>query len=220
MDAEFWHARWDANQIGFHQSETNKLLMKHWPTVCPDAGREVFVPLCGKSLDMLWLADRGHGVVGVELSPVAARAFFLEHNIQASSRAEGHFEVLSGNGIEIWVGDFFSFPAERLRQTVAAFDRASLIALPGHMRAAYARQMSDLLPADAKTMLLTIAYDESEMEGPPFSVSDDEVHRLFGGMRDVSHVETRDALAGSRNLQERGVSALTTSVFVIGDRLP
>lgn len=219
MDADFWHDRWRQGLIGFHQPEPNKLLKKHWTSICPQTTATVFVPLCGKSHDMTWLAGRGHSVVGVELSEIAARDYFAERGLVPEAREDGSFTILTAGGVEIWVGDIFAFPANRLAHAAAAFDRASLIALPADMRADYARQMSHLMPADAPTLLLTIAYDQNEMQGPPFSVTDHEVFSLYRAYRTVTHLETRDALAGSKNLQERGVTALTTSVFVIGAKL-
>lgn len=218
MDADFWHERWQQGRIGFHQPEPNKLLQKHWNAICPQTTAEVFVPLCGKSHDMTWLAGRGHHVIGVELSEIAARDYFAERGITPELRRHDPFDVLTAGGVEIWVGDIFAFPHARLENTKAAYDRASLIALPPGMRRAYAEQMSELMSAVAPTLLLTITYDQSEIDGPPFSVSDEEVRDLYGALRDVTHLETRDALAGSKNLQERGVTALTSSVFVIGAR--
>jgi len=221
MDADFWHERWREHNIGFHQPETNKLLMKHWPSVCPDETASVFVPLCGKSLDMIWLAQRGHTVIGVELSDIAVAEFFSENGLEARSRREGAFDVstasvATGGSVELWCGDVFAFPKARLSGVKAAFDRASLIALPADMRKRYAAHLSALLPHDAVTLLLTIDYDQSQMDGPPFAVPDTEVVTLFAGLRKVEHLETRDALAGSKNLQDRGLDALTTSAFVIG----
>jgi thiopurine S-methyltransferase len=216
---DMWHDRWRSERIGFHQPEPNKLLMKHWPSICPDGNATVFVPLCGKSHDMTWLAEQGHAVIGVELSEIAARDYFKERGITAEVRSEGAFEVYSGGGVEIWVGDFFALPPAVLTNVRAAFDRASLIALPEDIRTAYARQMHELMPASARTLLLTITYDPSEMEGPPFSVPDEEVARLYGGLRKVTRLETRDASAGSRNLQDRGATQIMTSVFDIGAAL-
>lgn len=215
MDADFWRSRWENNQIGFHQSETNKLLMKHWPSVCPDTSAKVFVPLCGKSLDMVWLSDRGHEVLGVELCELAVDSFFAEHGTEPHTEQYEDFIIKSSGRIKIWCGDFFSMKPEHLARVSAVYDRASLIALPPSMRRAYSEYMSRVLPWGATTLLQTITYDQSEMSGPPFSVSDEEVQNLYGSLQDVLHLETRDALAGNPTLQERGITALTTSVYRI-----
>ncbi|MCH9806192.1 MAG: thiopurine S-methyltransferase [Alphaproteobacteria bacterium] len=221
MDPEFWHERWQNNQIGFHQDDTNKLLMKHWPRLSPDdtAQGEVFLPLCGKTNDIDWLCYQGgeHHVIGVELSPLAIRQFFewRGHNLPSPER-RGNFDVYLHGRWEFWCGDFFEFPKERLKNTKLCYDRAALIALPTQMRQRYAQKMCEILPEDAQTLLLTITYNPGEMDGPPFSVPDHEVQALFGPHRSVEHLESRDGLKGAEKLRERGLTALTTSVFQIG----
>lgn len=215
MNPEFWHSRWRENQIGFHQSETNKLLMKYWPDICPDAGVQVFVPLCGKSLDMLWLADRGHGVLGVELSEVAVHSFFEENRTVPETGQVDGFTVKSVGRVALWCGDFFNLEPAHLAGIGAVYDRASLIALPPEMRRSYASQMARIVPPGVPTLLLTVTYDESEIDGPPFSVGDDEVRELYGEHGEVTHLDTRDALKSSPGLQERGLKALTTSAYRI-----
>ncbi|MGF1649021.1 MAG: thiopurine S-methyltransferase [Hyphomicrobiaceae bacterium] len=219
IEHEFWHERWRAGHIGFHDLSVNKLLMKHWPRVCPDPTAGVFVPLCGKSLDMVWLAERGHAVIGVELSDIAIRDFFSERDLTPDVVREGAFEVWRGGPFELWCGDFFELPHRVTARVAAAYDRASLIALPTDLRPRYAAHMAEIAPRDATTLLQTIAYDQAEMEGPPFSVSPDEVERLYAGLRKVQHLETRDALEGSKNLQARGLTALTTTISLIGPRV-
>lgn len=222
MDPEFWQTRWQENKIGFHQEEVNKLLMKYWPVVRKELSRpsDVFVPLCGKSHDMIWLAAQPEhsGVIGVELSPLAIRQFFqTEFGSVPAPHRQGAHDVYRHQDCELWCGDFFAFPKDRLENARLAYDRAALIALPADMRKDYAARLSAMLPRDARMLLLTISYDESEMDGPPFSVSDDEVHRLFGSSRYVERLETRDGLTGAKNLQDRGLTALTTSVFLIAE---
>lgn len=223
MDEAFWHRRWQRGEIRFHQREVNKLLMKHWPSVAPDPAAAVFVPLAGKSHDMTWLAERGHRVIGVELSNIAVEEFFAEQGLRPERRQEGAFEVSSariGAGwVELWCGDFFAMPREALAGVTAAYDRASLIALPPEMRGRYAAKMVELLAAHARTLLLTFCYDQSQMAGPPFSVADDEVARLYGGSLAVEHRETRDILSANPDFIAEGLTALTIGVFVLGPAL-
>ncbi len=216
MDAEFWHERWREGRIRFHQGQPNGLMLKHWPQLVAQPAGDVFVPLCGKSLDMTWLAQRGHHVIGVELSDIAVRDYFQEHGLTPDVRREGDFEVLSAGRVELWCGDYFAFPKERLVNVVAAYDRASLFALPPELRRRYADTFMDLMPPTARTLLMTFAYDQSEMSGPPFAVHDNEVFDLYGNRLAVNLLETRDALAGAGDLQDRGLSALTVSVFALG----
>ena len=234
MEAEFWHERWQDGRIGFHQADVNALLRAHWPTLAPLRGatNEVFVPLCGKSLDMVWLASPeggAHHVIGVELSDIAARAFFEEQGLAYSEisaaacytiQRQGQFDIYRHGRYEIWCGDFFAFPTERLAGTRLAYDRASLIALPPDMRQWYARKLTQSLPAEARTLLLTLTYGDGELQGPPFSVSDAEVNALFGPDRVVTLLETQGTTAGGGDPRSRSGVTATTSAFVIGPATP
>ena len=218
QDTEIWHERWRENRIGFHQGDVNKLLMKHWPALVPETSSTVFVPLCGKSLDMRWLAERGHPVLGVELSEIAVTAFFEENGMTFETSSNGRFEVFRSGAIELWCGDFFALTADDLRNCKAAYDRASLIALPPDLRRRYAAHMAEILDGGTTTLLFTIDYDPAEIKPPPFAVPDAEVAELYRDWADVLHLETRDAMRGSENLTERGLKAVTTSAFAITTR--
>src|SRR5271168_4030892 len=99
VQPEFWHDRWRTGQIGFHQSAVDRHLAAHWPTLELAAASPVFVPLCGKSLDLLWLRDRGHAVLGVELSAVAVESFCMENAVPARRRLLGEFDVYEAEGL-------------------------------------------------------------------------------------------------------------------------
>lgn len=179
MKHEFWLERWEQNQIGFHQAEINRYLTGHWADLGLPAGTSVFVPLCGKSLDMLWLREQGYSVVGVELSEKAVSAFFEENNIEAEVCQGDRFRIYQAEGLRLLVGDFFALTAEDLGEVRAVYDRASLIALPPPLRRDYANHLAELLPAGVHILLVTMEYAEGDLEGPPFSVSEEEVHSLF-----------------------------------------
>lgn len=180
MKAEFWKERWEQDQLGWHQSEANAQLVREWPELGIDEGAPVFVPLCGKSLDMRWLRERGHPVVGCELSPIACRDFFAEAALSVEPAGDGRFERYEAGGYRLLCGDFFDLEAADLEGVAGVFDRGSLIALPPEMRARYAAHMADILPATVRILLLTVEYDQSVVNGPPHSVPGDELERLFG----------------------------------------
>lgn len=181
MKHEFWLERWEQDQIGFHQSEINRYLTDHWAELGLASDARVFVPLCGKSLDMLWLRQQGHAVLGNELSIKAVKAFFSENHLQATIIEAPRFTRYAAEGLEILAGDFFALTPSDLGEVRAVFDRAALIALPPAMRQEYARHMSSLLAPGALVLLVTMEYPPGALEGPPFSVPDEEVHALFGG---------------------------------------
>lgn len=180
MDHEFWRERWRLNQIGFHQAQFNERLVRYWSTLELPAGGRVFVPLCGKSRDMAWLAGEGHPVSGVELAPQAIKAFFNESSAPYTDRQEGAFTAYEGAGLRIYCGDFFELTSRELDGTVGVFDRGALVALPREMRRRYVEHLLSILPPHTEILLLTIEYDQNLISGPPFSVQSDEVEALFG----------------------------------------
>ena len=150
------------------------------------AGR-VFVPLCGKSLDMAWLAEIGHDVIGVELSPLAIQDFFTERGVHPAAARTGGFLRLRADGITLLAGDFFELDADQVQPVAAVYDRGALIALPEEMRKLYANRLPELAPVPI--LLITVVYDQSQMPGPPFSVSPSEVRRLYEDRYDISVLE-------------------------------
>jgi len=211
MDPQHWHDRWTNNQIGFHQEEVNAHLSEFWPAAM-QVGGKVFAPLCGKSVDLLWLRDQGYQVVGIELSPIAVRDFFGENQLSASQHDSGGLECWSTDGIEIYVGDFFDLNTEHLHGVTAVFDRASLIALPPEMRKNYAQHIQSLCVAQ-ETFLITLEYPQDQMQGPPFSVPADEVENLYANQYDIQVLKRFDALAENQNFIKRGVTQLYETVY-------
>lgn len=208
MEADFWHQRWREQRIGFHQPGVNEWLEEYWAQLGLPAGSRVFVPLCGKSLDMLWLAKQGHEVLGVELSPLALSAFCEENGLQAQRQEEERFVRHYTRSIHLLEGDFFHLRPEDLEGVEAAWDRAALVALPGSMRGEYVQQMAHLLAPGTQVLLITMEYPEGEMEGPPFSVSAEEVRARFGRDFSVELLHGLDMLAHNPSLRERGLSRL------------
>ncbi|AOV17749.1 thiopurine S-methyltransferase [Acidihalobacter aeolianus] len=218
MQSEFWLERWRNQQIGFHQERINPHLEAHWPALDAKAGTRVFVPLCGKSRDMLWLAAQGYRVTGIELSPLAVEAFFAESDLAPTRRHQGIFEVCSAGEIEIFCGDFFALSAEDLAGVTAVYDRASLVALPPDMRQRYAAHMAHLLPPDVQILLVTFDYSQDEMSGPPFAVSEDEVHGLYDDTFAIRKLADLDALAENARFRQAGLTRLRERVFVLHRR--
>jgi len=215
MQPDFWHERWQRNQIGFHQPEINPHLQGFWDQLGAAPGSRVFVPLCGKSSDMLWLRDQGFEVVGVEISPLAVRDFFRENDLQADVATQGKFELWEAGGIRIYCGDFFDLGPAHLDGVRTVYDRASLVALPPAMRRDYARHMVRLLAPHSRALLVTFEYAQEEMQGPPFSVQEPEVRALYGGSCTIELVHDADILEQESRFRERGMSALQEKVYLL-----
>ena len=180
MDQEFWLSRWREKNLGWHREDINPLIVQYWPSLGLAHGSKVFLPLCGKTLDMGYLASLGHQVLGCELSGIAAREFFEDANLAFEQRQEGGFVRYAGDGISILQGDVFSLDAHLLAGTLGVFDRGALIALPPEVRKEYAAHLTSVLPGLARLLLVTLEYDQSLTSGPPFSVPEAEVRATFG----------------------------------------
>ena len=212
MNPDFWHQRWHDNQIGFHQAAPTPLLLKHWPSLGVPAGAKVFVPLAGKSLDMLWFASQGHRVLGVELSKLAVEQFFAEHGLQPDIETTRYGTHYRAGDIEIINGDAFGLDEVALRDCAAVFDRAALIALPPDLRMRYASELYAKLPTGCRGLLITLEYPQAERDGPPFSVPEGEVRASFGRDWDIDLLDRRPIPPDHPGFVS-GVSKLDTAVY-------
>lgn len=206
MEAEFWQQRWRTGQVGFHQSDVDRNLRRHWPSLGVAPPGRVFVPLCGKSLDLKWLLDRGHDVVGIELSTIAVQAFCMENGIPARRRVLADFDVYEAPHITLLCGDFFKLTEEILGAVAAVYDRAALIAWAPELRAPYVRHLSALTRSATHTLLVTVEYPQDQMPGPPFSVDAAEVEQLYARDYSIRELSREDVLANEARMQSRGVT--------------
>ena len=218
MNPDFWHDRWHEGRIGFHQETVTPWLPKLWPTLALPAGSRVFVPLAGKSLDLLWLRAQGHRVLGVELSRLAVEQFFSEHGLTPTTRESRHGTHYAHDGIELICGDAFALDAEALADCEAVFDRAALIALPPALRQRYVAELYALLPSGCRGLLVTLEYPQDQKAGPPFSVDETEVRALYERDWTVSVLERADILATQPGFVEEGVTALATVAYRLDRR--
>jgi thiopurine S-methyltransferase len=219
MQADYWHSKWSENQIGFHQDTINKRLQAFWPSLELAQGAPVFVPLCGKSLDMLWLHRQGHPVLGIELSEKAVKSFFTDNGLPCTKSSQDGLQFFTGkdqaSGIELIAGDFFDLTPEHLVRCKAYYDRASMIAMGPAMRADYARHLARIMAPDSKGLLLTIEYDQSRMQGPPFSVTDDNVRKLLQDIFSISELAHYSGPERLGNLAKRGLETLDERVYLL-----
>lgn len=213
MEPDFWQQRWQEGRIGFHRDEVMPLLTRYWPALAPPPGSQIFVPLAGKSLDMLWLAAQGYRVLGVELSPLAVDQFFAENGLRPEIHRSPYGVHHRAGAIELICGDAFALDEAALAGCAGVYDRAALIALPPALRQRYAGQLYARLPAGCSGLLITLEYPQAEKSGPPFSVDESEVHGLYDQHWQVERLERRDILADEPSFAAEGVTALSTTVY-------
>lgn len=218
MEHEVWRERWETGRTAWHQADVHPVLAERWGTLGLPADATVFVPLCGASIDMVWLAERGHHVVGSELSEIAIRKFFEHVGLDPEARSVGELTRFAAGPYELWCGDHFELTADALAGAAAVYDRASLVALPPETRRRYAAHLAEVLAPGAVSFLLTFVYDQAEMDGPPFSVPATEVDELFGAAFDVARHVDDEVADRNADLVARGLSGVSEELHVLRRR--
>lgn len=195
MDASFWHERWAANQTAFHLGEANPLLVKYFKGLSLAAGARVFLPLCGKTLDIPWLLSNGYRVAGAELSKIAIAQLFSDLGVEPEVTRVGEIDHYSAKDIDIFGGDIFDLSSGMLGPVDATYDRAALVALPQQMRGRYSSHLTRITNKSPQ-LLVCYEYDQSVMDGPPFSISDDEVSQHYGNFYNLTLMERAQVPGG------------------------
>lgn len=214
MEQEFWQGLWENNEIGFNQAQPNDFLKKYFNLLHLKRGDKIFVPLCGKSIDMIWLMEEGYKVVGIELSSIACEAFFDENHLSFTIAEEDGFIIFRSQHITLLAGDFFQLSHEILGKIDAVYDRAALIALPQDLRQLYAEHLIQLLQLSTPIFLITMLYNQNEMNGPPFSVEQDEINLLYENfnIRQLASVEVNST---PTHLKARGLTNVMEQVYCL-----
>lgn len=210
-----WIKRWEKGETGWHQASVNTKLVDFLDCLEQDSNPCVFVPLCGKSLDMLYLLEQGFHVVGVELSKLAVEAFFAENNISYSVIKQGNFQRYCAHKIDIYCGDFFDLEASHLQAVNGVYDRASLIALPIDLRAKYVKHLYSIITSDCKILLLTLNYPQAQMSGPPYALDQAEVKTLFTKRFDCEQLQCFNDIQNEPKFQRAGVDYVEKATYCL-----
>lgn len=218
MDTDFWRQRWEQQQIGFHQPEVNHYLKTYMSRLDLQSGAHVFVPLSGKSVDLLWLQHQGYRPSGVEISEIAVKDFFTDNALDAESRQQADFVCWQYENLQILCGDFFRLDPSTIGQIDAVFDRAALIALPPSMRPDYVRHVKTLVSAHSKMLIVTLSYDQSEMDGPPFSVEEGEIADLYAKEYEIEPLCSEEIIQDNPQFRDKGLSRLTERAYLLKPR--
>lgn len=213
MDAQFWHQRWEKQQIGFHLDEVNPLLVEFEQRCFKPA--PIFVPLCGKSRDMYYLAQKDYSVTGIELSERALRDFQDESASALEEQQTDGFLQFCGHKLHLYCGDFFRLTPVELGSVHQVYDRAALIALPPQMRPSYVEHLLTIMPRPLSIMLITLSYPQSQMKGPPFSVPDEEVRSLFRSANQIEQLHYTSILEKEERFRQKGLTELFEAVYHI-----
>lgn len=184
MKHDFWHQKWEKNEIGFHLHEANPLLIKNFSTLNLKQNARIFLPLCGKTMDIAWLLSQGYRVAGAELSAIAIEDLFNNLHLTPSIKNIGSITHYSATNIDMFVGDIFNVTPAMLGNVDAVYDRAALVALPEEMRKQYSAHLM-ALTSKAAQLLICFEYDQSLHDGPPFSICANTVKQHYQSTYDL-----------------------------------
>ena len=213
MDTGFWQRRWQRREIGFHKDEVHHFLQQYFPSLNLPDGSKVLVPLCGKSLDLLWLREQGYRVIGVELSQQAVEEFWQENKLEPTINLVDGFRCYQLDQLTIYCGDFFALTEQQIGPLAAVYDRAALVALPREMRRNYVRQLGRLLESGSQMLTISYDYDQQQRPGPPFSVPQRELSELFGDWCTLEKIHSEATLEKHQMLKAAGVQALIEEAY-------
>ncbi|MBL8682733.1 MAG: methyltransferase domain-containing protein [Myxococcales bacterium] len=213
MEPTFWQTRWEQGQIGFHEGAPNRFLLRHIERFAAN-GASVFVPLCGKTTDLDWLAARGLRVTGCELVEQAVRDFFRERNITPVESAVEGGVAFDGAGVRVVRGDVFEFVCNEPFDSV--FDRAALVAMTPDQRAAYVAKVLSVLKPGGRVLLVAMEHDLGQ--GPPFTLYEDDVRALYEGECAVSLIEREDVTRDNQRFVDRGATFVREAAYLIERR--
>ena len=215
MDPEFWHERWARDEIGFHSDSYNAHMTAFMASLGLPRNGHVLVPLCGKSLDLLWLHRRGYRVSGIEISRKAVEDFFSENQLEFDRSGSGGMTCYRHDSLTIWCCDFFETDFSLVGTFDGVYDRAALVALPPAMRSEYVSRLVGVMEPGTAMLVITLDYPQHEMSGPPFSVPPDEVERLYHAQCSVDEIHAEDCLANEPKFREKGISRMFERVYRI-----
>lgn len=209
METEFWQKAWAKSaEPGWQQKSANSLLVAHWAACKAVPGESVFVPLCGRSPDINWLLNFGHKVIGIDLSRSALQRFCDESGLDVKPEEHNGFTVFKAPQLTLYAGDFFSSTPDMFSGISRVYDRASIVAMPPNMRERYVSHLRSVVPSQAEMFTIAMAYDQSKMQGPPFSVEETELRKFFADRYDISVLGSEHG-----DMRNRGLESLEETAY-------
>ena len=210
-----WLEFWENSEINWHSDAVTQELEEYLEWLKLEPGDKVFFPLCGKSLDMIYILNQGFSIIGVELSEIGIKQFFHENGLEFTISQVGEFDLYSGINIEIYCGDFFSLTSKHLCDVKAVFDRKSLIALDRNLRQKYVKHLNDIMSLGVRMLLITLHYPQHQMSGPPFSVDKSEVESLFSMTFKYQELKAFQDIENRSKLVRAGIDYIDNAAYCL-----
>jgi thiopurine S-methyltransferase len=207
MELSYWQSRWQKGNTGWHMDTVYPPLPHLWNQIGMNSDTRVLVPLCGKSLDLLWLTDHCDTVTGVDISPKALQHVMQKHSESFIKDTSHGFTIYRSDSLVLWEGDFAKLPSDQIPPQNLIYDKASIIALPPEKRQRHAEKMIELSSFNTQILIQIFEYDQNEMNGPPFSVEEQELKRLFGNQFKLKCLHEQSKLEELQKFKQRGLSS-------------
>lgn len=207
MELSYWQSRWQKGNTGWHMDTVYPVLPKIWPQLNIPSGARIFVPLCGKSLDLQWLIDQNCTVIGVDISKKALHSIMQQHSEPFEQEASHGFTIYRSEAMTLWEGDVMKLPNDRMPPIDLIYDKAAIVALPPNMRSDYAQKLLSLCSDHTQILMQTFEYIQEEMNGPPFSVDEQELEKLFGKQFSRHLLHEQSKLKELKGFRQRGLSS-------------
>ena len=212
----FWESRWIHGQTGWHNSDVNEHLKAHQRVLFQEDSPKIFVPLCGKSLDMMWLSQQGASIVGVDLVKNPLDQYFEEHCLTPNSQITQGIEGLSSGNQTLFHANIFDVTLDVIEPVDAIYDRAALVALSPELREAYVEHCFSLLKPGGTILLITYDSPVADDHGPPFPVRKGTVEKLFASAEECVQIdEVHTTKKDSERLQKRNLDWSRSDIWKI-----
>jgi thiopurine S-methyltransferase len=211
-----WAGYWAEGRTGFHRSAVHEVLERHWERLAPTADRRVLVPLCGKTLDLPWLASRCAEVVGSEWVEQAVQTFFAEQGLSPDKVALAEHQRYSSANLSLVQGDFMTLQASEIGRFEACWDRAAMVALPQQVRDRYVPSLVSLMQPGGRILLVTYDTEKPIEEGPPYCVRPGEAARRYAAFGQVTLLESIEHTPENNpKVREKGLPWMREDVFLV-----
>lgn len=215
MNKKNWLEKWKKKETKFDQMQVNPYLIKYEKIFESLEGKKIFIPLCGKSIDILWFLTHGAEVIGVEFSEVAIETFLSENNLIYKKVDKHPFIFYHADSLKFICGDLFQLEKNDVGEFDWIYDRASLIALDDMARVQYANKIFQLSSNQSKMFLITLSYGTTTLEPPPYSVTDEEVYSLFSKNFQIATLSKNENMDIMPHLIQAGFPNLNDRVYLL-----
>jgi len=210
----FWQNRWEKGEINFHLNSIHPDLKLYLSKLSLAPDSTIFVPLCGKTLDIGYLLSNGYRVIAAEMVEIAVKQLFEELQLTPNVSAWKEGLCYQSGALTVYVGNFFDLSVEDCAGVDAIYDRAALVAMPHKRQSEYCRHLG-LITQHAKCLLSTLTFDQNTVEGPPFSISMEQLHRYYADRYTIECLKETETIDEEPTFQAKGLKSVIRRAFLL-----